>query len=545
MMIKFFSIALFLSLTLTSVSGFCQKNKDVLFRIDSQPQLTTDFLKNYNKNITIVADSSQKDIDNYLKLYVNYKLKVLEAKAIKLDTFPDFIGELSRYKEQLMTPYLKDSLEIERLTKEAYDRTKYEVNASHILIRLDQLALPKDTLVAYQKIESVLQALKNGESFEKLAVKYSEDPSAKTNLGNLGFFKAFGMVYSFENEAYNTKVGEVSKIFRTKFGYHIIKVIDKRLSKGAVKVAHIMLKNGDSISDKSHKVKIDSIYNLLQKGEKFADLAIKYSQDQGTAQNGGELPKFESGKIIKSFADEAFAISKIDSFSKPFKTQFGWHIVKLLEKFPVLSYDDLKSELLENVKRGDRAESIELTVINKLKTSYKITDFEQALAQFYNDDWYQKSDSLDKPILKVQDSMFTQHDFVVYLRFKQLKKAVSNTVYQQFRNRKVIDYYKANLEKTNPEYASAVNEFREGLLLFDIMQNKIWERAQNDSIGLNSFYLLNRTKYPKEFSSLKGEVMNDYQNYLEQNWMRDLRKKYFVKINKLALKRLKNKNKNK
>lgn len=538
-MIKSFIPVLLIFSMLTSFDGFSQKKDKVLFKIDGHPQLVSDFLKNYNTNRDIIADSTQKNIDNYLQLYINFRLKVLEAKAMKLDTLPEFIGELSRYKQQLMIPYLKDSLAIEKLVKEAYERTKYEINASHILIRVDEYAKPADTLIAFQKINKALQDLKNGKSFEEVAKQYSEDPSVKNNQGNLGYFKVFSMVYSFENAAYNTPIGEVSKIFRTRFGYHIVKVVDKRLSQGAVQVAHIMLKNEDILSDKKNKIKIDSLYQLLLKGENFAHIAKKYSQDSGSAQNGGLIPKFEYGKIIKSFADESFALSKIDSFSKPFKTEFGWHIVKLIEKFPVASYDSLKPSLLENVKRGDRAESIEQTVIAKLKKNYKIIDFESALAQFYNDDWYKKADSLNASILKVQDSVYTQHDFVIYLKFKQLKTSVPYFVYQQFRDRKIMDYYKSNLEKSNLEFASAVNDFREGLLLFNVMENQVWVKAQNDSIGLDAYYMLNRNKYPKELKDNKGAIINDYQNYLEQAWILNLRKKYSIDLNKSALKRIK------
>ena len=540
-MIRFFSITLLISLMFTGADGCAQKKHTILFKIDGQPQLVSGFLNNYNKNSDIVADTTQKNVENYLDLYINFKLKVLEAKSMKLDTLPDFIGELARYKQQLMTPYLKDSLAIEKLVKEAYNRTKYEVNASHILIRVDQYAKPADTLIAYQKIDKVWQALKNGTSFEELAIQFSEDPSVKTNKGNLGYFKVFSMVYSFENEAFNTNIGDYSKIFRTRFGYHIIKVIDKRLSQGEVQVAHIMLKNLDSLSEKNNKIKIDSLYELLKKGEKFADIAKKFSQDSGSSQNGGMMPKFEYGKIIKSFADEAFALSRIDSFSKPFKTEFGWHIVKLIKKFPVTGYDELKPGLLEQVKRGDRAETIEQSIISKLRTKFKINDYQSALVMFYTDDWFKKADSLNAPLLKVEDSIYTQQDFVIYLKFKQLKTSVPILVYQQFRDRKIIDYYKANLENTNPEFAASVNEFREGLLLFNVMQKNVWEKAQNDSIGLEAFYRLNRKKYTKEFQDYKGEIMSDYQNYLEQNWVSELRKKHQIVINNSALKKLKKK----
>jgi peptidyl-prolyl cis-trans isomerase SurA len=527
--------ALFLMI---SLSTYSQKKQAILFKIDGKPQLVSDFEKSYTKNIDIVADSSQKKIKNYLDLYIDYKLKVLEAYGLKLDTIDTFKGELSRYKQQLMTPYLKDSMALENLAKEAYNRSKYEVSVSHILIRVDKNAEPKDTLAAYNLIKQAQKAILEGQSFSDVAVKYSQDPSVKRNAGNLGYFKVFKMVYPFENAAYSTPVGKISPIFRTRFGYHILKVNDKRLSKGEVEVAHIMLKNTDSLTTATNKLKIDSIYTQLKNGAKFSDLAKKYSQDLGSAKNGGKLPKFSVGKVIKKFSDESFSLSKVGDFSKPFKTSFGWHIVTLVKKFPVGTYDDMRPKLLSEVKRGERANKIEKSVIEKLKKSYTVSVYKSALADFNKDNWYKNKDSLNQPILKVQDSLFTQKDFVVYLKFKNIKKYFSQAVFNQFKDRKIIDYYKAHLERTNKEYAASVKEFREGLLLFDVMQKQVWQKAKIDSVGLKAFYMLNRIKYPKDFKNHRGEVMNDYQNYLEKNWLVDLRKKYQLDINKKALKKL-------
>jgi peptidyl-prolyl cis-trans isomerase SurA len=532
---SFFTLLFFMAI---SLSTFSQKRKAILFKIDGKPQLVSDFEKNYLKNIDIVADSSQKKIKNYLDLYINYKLKVQAAYNLKLDTLNTFKGELSRYKQQLMMPYLKDSVAIENLAKEAYYRSKYEVNASHILIRVEEGALPKDTLAAYNLISKARKEIVDGQKFRDVAVKYSQDPSVKKNFGNLGYFKVFQMVYPFENAAYKTPVGEISPIFKTRYGYHILKINDKRLSQGEVEVAHIMLKNKDAKSDKANKLKIDSLYTLLKKGQKFSDLAKEYSQDLGSAKNGGKLAKFSAGKIVKEFSDEAFALKNIGDYSKPFKTQYGWHIVTLLKKFPISSYEKMQPELLQKVRRGERAEQIEKSIIDKLKKTYTVLEYKAALADFKKPDWFEHKDSLNKPLLKVQDSIFTQKDLVVYLSFKKIKKYVSNQVYNKFKDRKIIDYYKAHLEETNKEYATAVSEFKEGLLLFDVMQNKVWQKAKTDSIGLKAFYMLNRAKYPKDFKKNRGLIMSDYQSYLEKNWIAFLRKKYPIEINKHALKKL-------
>ncbi len=519
------------------LNGYSQKKRDILFKIDGKPQSVSNFLTNYKKNIDIVADKNQKKINNYLDLYINYKLKILEAKKLKLDTIKAFKEEFQRYKRQLMIPYLKDTVTINRLARQAYDRTKYEVNVSHILIRVNKTALPKDTLTAYKQINKIWHLLKNGSSFISMAKKYSQDPSAKINGGNLGYFGAFTMVYKFENEAYNTPVDSISKPFRTRFGYHIIKVNGKRLSKGEVQVAHIMLKNKNDNDTKKNKIRIDSIYNLLQNGADFKTLAKQFSQDQSSAQKGGLLPKFSNGRIIKSFADQAFALKNIGDYSKPFKTLYGWHIVKLIKKYKILDYKDLKSELINKVKRGDRSKVIKKTLINNLKKKYTIINYKPALNVFYSKSWIEKADSLQKPILKIQDSVFSQHDFVVFLKTKYIKKRITDKIFQTYENQEIINYYKTHLEKTNKSFANTVDSFRDGLLLFNVMQKEVWQKSK-DSTDLQSFYMLNRAKYPKDFKKYRGQVMSDYQNFLEKSWINTLRKNHKIKINKTALKKL-------
>ena len=544
MKVKHFYYIILLIFNMLYLSGYTQKKQAILFKIDGKPQLVSDFLENYHKNIDIVVDKNQKKIDNYLNLYINYKLKILEAKKLKLDTAKAFKEELQRYKNRLMLPYLKDSLTINKLAKEAYNRTKYEVNVSHILIRVSKTAPPKDTIAAYNKIYKIWHLLKRGEDFLSMAKKYSQDPSAKKNGGNLGYFGAFTMVYSFENKAYNTPVDSISKPFRTRFGYHIIKVNNKRLSKGQVQVAHIMLKNRNKNDIKVNKVKIDSIYNLLVKGGDFDLLAKQFSQDQGSAKKGGLLPKFSYGKIVKSFAKQAFALKNIGDFSKPFKTPYGWHIVKLIKKFKLLDYDDLKSELINKIKHSDRSKVIEETLVANLKKKYNIIEYKSALPIFYKSNWVQSADSLKKPLLKIQDSILGQQDLIAFLKAKHFKKAISNNLYQQFKNKEIINYYKAHLERTNPGFANAVNNFRNGLLLFDVMQKEVWQKSKLDTIGLKAYYMLNRTKYPKDFKNHKGLIINDYQNFLEKSWINTLRKKHKIKVNKSVLKKLKKSIKN-
>jgi peptidyl-prolyl cis-trans isomerase SurA len=219
-----------------------QNKKDkVLLTIENKPVYVSEFLRVYNKNKEVVSQENKKDINEYLDLFINYKLKLRQAYDLKLDTVPSYIKEFTKYKEQLIEPFLKDRNVTDNLVREAYDRMKQEVKASHILVKLDAHALPKDTLKAYNKLIEAREKILKGADFEVVAKEYSEDPSAKKNGGDLGYFTAFSMVYRFENAAYTTNIGDISMPFKTNFGYHIVKVNDKRASKGEVKVAHIMV----------------------------------------------------------------------------------------------------------------------------------------------------------------------------------------------------------------------------------------------------------------------------------------------------------------
>ena len=293
---------------------FSQKKSKVLLTIDGEKITVSDFKRVYEKNLDAIDNEDAKDVEKNLDLYINYKLKVKEAYHIKLDTLPSYRKEIETYKNQLSAPYMQDTVFINKLVKDAYFRTKNEVKAQHILIKTPKSLTPKDTLLAYQKITEIRNRVLNGEDFEIVARETSEDPSArddaksgrKGNNGNLGYFSAFRMLYSFETAAYNTKVGEVSKPFRTRYGYHILKVDAFRTSKGEVEVAHILL------NDKGAKGEelINDIYKKLQADEQFKALARKYSDDTGTKTKGGKLRKFGTGVMVKPFEEVAFSLQK-------------------------------------------------------------------------------------------------------------------------------------------------------------------------------------------------------------------------------------------
>lgn len=534
--------ALLIALLCVSSITFSQKKDKVLMTIGDEKVLVSDFRRVYEKNLDAIDNEEEKDIQKNIELYINYRLKVKEAYRLKLDTLPSYKKEIESYRNQLSMPYLQDSAYINKLVKDAYFRIKNEVKAKHILVRTPSVATPKDTLEAFNKIKNIREKILKGEDFEKVAVEFSEDPSAKGdsingrpgNKGNLGYFSAFRMVFPFEDAAYKTKVGEVSTPFKTRFGYHILQVDSIRKSKGEVEVAHIL------ITDKTEKGEklINEVYDRLQKDEQFKTLAREYSDDEGTKTKGGVLRKFGTGVMVKPFEDAAFGLEKEDTYSKPFKTQFGWHIVYLIKKHPVDSFEKLQPELLQKVRSDERAQLSQMAVIQKLRKKYSITENESAKSIFDNKNIRNISkDSLQSEILKINEQSISQEKFVNYIKNKKGKAVFE--LYEDFKNDEILNYYKANLEKSEPEFAATLQEYKDGLLLFELMQQTIWEKSTKDSLGLKTYFDKNLSKYSSDdLAKVKGEVMNDYQNFIENNWIAELRKNVIIAIDNKQLKNL-------
>jgi peptidyl-prolyl cis-trans isomerase SurA len=336
--------------------GAFAQNTNTLMTVGSDKVGKQEFENVFKKNNSkMAANPDEKTLREYLDLYINFKLKVLEAKSFGMDTAASFKKELAGYRKQLAAPYLTDKEVTEQLINEAYDRSKKEIRASHILINCKEDASAKDTLAAYNKIMAIRKKiLEKKEDFGKVAMESSEDPSAKTNKGDLGFFSVFAMVYSFENACYKAKQGTVTMPFRTKYGYHIVKVVDSRPAQGEVKVAHIMLRATAKLSKEDslrNQNKINEVYNLLTSGQKFEELAKQYSEDKGSAKNGGILPVFGTGKMVPEFESEAFALKNVNDYSKPFTTSYGWHIVKLVERKSLPSFDAAKADIKAKISR--------------------------------------------------------------------------------------------------------------------------------------------------------------------------------------------------
>lgn len=503
-----FKSCLLISLFVLGLAN-AQKQGEVLFSINGKPTGTAEFLRVYQKNLDLVLDENQKDIETYLQTYIDYKLKVNEAYNLGLHKKESYVNEFNGYKKQLAKGYLADKNTSEALVAEAYQRLLFEVNADHILVRVDEFAPPKDTLEAFNKIHEIHKQL-TPENFEEQRQKVNDGTSV---LGEkLGYFSVFTMVYPFESMAYTTPVGAISKPFRTRFGYHIIKVNDKKKNPGEVEVAHIMVfKTKPDEPQFNPQQRINDIYQKLKSGEGFESLAKLYSDDKSSGFNGGNLPRFGTGKINSPvFEQKAFTIEE-GKYSEPFETEFGWHILKGIKKYPIGGFEQEKAALQEKVNRDQRSSIVTENFVNKLKSEYNFKEdiwvkkslFALVDSSFTQKKWQKPVHTklLDKTLFSLRGLTVTANEFANHLLEIQphlrpeKPEIIVPKIYKQFVQDKVLGYHEANLENINEEYAAIVNEYREGLLLFDLMQEKIWDKARTDTLALKAYFENNREKY--------------------------------------------------
>lgn len=488
-------------------------NDPVLVTIAGMPVTKSEFERVYYKNNNKATADDEKSIRDYMELFINYKLKVKEAEALKMDTSKAFTDELIGYRKQLAQPYLTDQNVNDNLIREAYDRLQKDVRASHILIKVSQDALPKDTLAAYNRIMKIRERLIKGADFAKMARDSSEDPSAKENGGDLGYFTGLQMVYPFETAAYNTKPGQISMPVRTRFGYHLIKVADVRPAVGEIHTAHIMIRvnanDPDSVKNEA-KRKIFEIYNKLKSGEKFEDLAKQYSDDKGTAMNGGVLPWFGTGKMVPEFEKAAFALSKDGDYTEPVQTPYGWHIIKRLEKRGIPSFEDKKNEIKNQIMRDSRSELGKASLVARIKNENGFKEniaakdeFIKSLDSTLANGTFNDSVALKKikTIFTLGGKNYTTFDFAQFLAKHQTKRtgissqAIAHSQYEHFVEDVCISHEESQLDRKYPEFHSLMNEYRDGILLFDLTDKMVWSKAVKDTTGLENFYDKNKNNY--------------------------------------------------
>ncbi len=640
-------------ISIFSLSVFSQTNDPVLLQVANEKVTKNEFVKIFEKNNVKNEKADKEALEEYLDLFVNFRLKVTEAKSLGMDTIKSFRDELAGYRKQLAAPYLSDEQANDKLIEESYERRRYDLRASHILVRVDKLASAADTLAAWNKIMALRNRIVKGEDFGKVALSGSEDPSAKDrdadgqkmkgNRGDLGFFSAFDMVYPFETAAYKANLNEVSMPVRTDFGYHLIKVTDKIPSIGKVQLAHIILvfpANG-SLED-SLKVadSANRAFKLLKSGSDFGDVAKKFSDDLSTANKGGVLPWFGVNRLLPDFVFAVQRMKKGD-FSDPFKTSFGWHIIKLVDSKPLGTLEEEKDDLKKRISRNDRNMVSQTGFIAKTKANYGFTENLESLYELskkvtdsiFTASWkIEEAAGLDKKVFTIGVKSFTQQDIARHLATTQRqgeKHDIMAYVLQQYNafvDDAVIKYADSQLEQENPDFKALIGEYHDGILLFDLTDKKVWSKAVKDTLGLQHFYdqtknnylwdsrldasvltikdpsiikslnkqikkgatdqqilakfnrdtiqkvIIERKKFvkdenmyikdiewkqgisklmpmadnenvlvvvhkvvppePKELNEIRGAITADYQNYLEKEWISELRRKYQVNVNR-------------
>jgi len=504
--------------SLSIVFGAFSQNDPVIMTIAGKPITKSEFLQIYLKN-NPDPKFDKASLDEYVELFKKFKLKVVEAEALGYDTIPKLVRELEGYKKQLALPYLVDSVKNQELVREAYDRLQTEVRASHILLNANEKTSPEDTLKIYNRLLEMKKRIENGEDFATIAMASggSDDPSAASNGGDLGFFTAFQMVYPFEDAAFKTEVGKVSMPFRTRFGYHILQVTDKRPARGTMDAAHIMIRITKENTEEevtAAKEKANEIYELLKNGENFEDLVRKFSDDASSTSKGGVLPTFGSGaatRMVPAFEDAAFELKKDGDFSAPLRTDYGYHIIKRIKWNPTPSFDEMKKELEGRVSRDTRSKLTQASFVEKLKKEYAfkmknnkpVVWFEKVLdSTYYAGKFDAGSVSAAKPIFTLDGKKFTQKDFAVYLEnnYRSASRNMSEREmileqYGKWEKDAILEYEESKLAQKYPAYKALLTEYHDGILLYEVMSDLVWNKAMKDTSGLKNYYESNKTKY--------------------------------------------------
>ncbi len=494
--------------TFCRISG---QEDDILLTIGDREITRGEFERIYQKNNSS-AVYDNKSVEDYLELFINFKLKVIEAENLGYDTAKSFISELAGYREQLAKPYFEDKEYAGKLLKEAYDRTLHEVSASHILVRVDKDASPSDTLQGYKKLMDIRKRILKGESFADVARATSDDPSAKTNGGYLGWFCAFQMIYPFENAAYNTKVGDISLPVRTRYGYHILKVNGKRESLGKIRIAHILVygSENDSAAREQGRKKIYECYDRLKNGADFGDLAAEFSGDTKTASMGGDLGWIRSGVIPDKLELKIFSLQDSGDYTEPLATNYGFHIFRLLGKEPLEPFEVLKPELERKLSMDARGRQNEKMLVERIKKENNFRLYRENLQpvvdilddSVYEGDWDTTlAGDLVNPVISFGDRDYSQKEFAHFIAAKKSYNTgytfeeIVNERLQEFTSEKAVEYEKSMLEVKHPEFKNLMEEYHDGILLFNLTDDMVWSKAVRDTAGLQAFHERNKNNY--------------------------------------------------
>ncbi len=489
----------------------------VILSIGDRKFTTDEFFQSFTKNQFSDDTSKSTNIREYLQLYTNLKLKVIAAQSAGKDTTAEFREEMASFRKQLAQPYLSDKVFVENLVAEAYERLKQEVRASHILIPVSPDASPDDTLSAYRAAIALRSRILQQEiTFEEAATRFSKDALSSPKGGDLGYFTVFQTVYPFENAAYTSPIGKITDPVRTGAGYHLIKVNDRRASRGKVQVAHILVRispNATSEGKAAAKSKIEKAHSLLQQ-EAWEVVCRDYSDEPTTKDNGGILHEFGTGAMTPAFEEVAFSLKRVGDISQPFLSNYGWHIVKLINRKPIESFTELAPQLRQKVTTDSRGELIREALITKLRASSKMTEIAPikaaAMAQIdtslLRGKWKFKTPlnaSIEnKTLVQIDNQPYSVNHFFEYVYNRQQPTPAGTSLpilaeryFRQFVNQKLVEIEEANLEKKYPEFKALMTEMRDGVLYTQAMETNVLERSLTDSLGQKQYWEQNKANY--------------------------------------------------
>lgn len=519
-MLNRFLILLFASFLATGL--FAQKDDPVLFSIDDKPVHLSEFKYIYSKTNGDKADYSKASLQEYLELYTNFKLKVNKAKAMRLDTISSLKQELDGYRRQLADSYLIDREVTEKLVDEAYERTKQDVDVSHIMISLPANASPADTLAAFTKIMEAKKKLEGGEDFAATAMVYSTDKSVNKNMGHIGFVTALfpNGFYSLETAAYNGPIGKLQGPIRTNGGYHLLMVHGRRPARGEIEVAHIMVRLDKFPDGIKARWAVDSLYNALQGGAEFEELARASSMDQATASKGGYIGFFGINRYERAFEDAAFSLKNDGDYTMPIQTSIGWHIIKRISLKQNEPFTVVKSRLQNQIKQDARYEAARLKMIERIKKESNFTEDRTTLnnfiatleadttKSFLTYRWKAPETPSTKPLFSFGNAhKMTLGDFEDYAAKASRKRQqmsgsgieeTVNTLYSDFVSETALKHEEKLLDTKYPEFKSLMREYEEGVMLFEVTKMEVWDKASADSVGLAAFFEKNKANYKWE-----------------------------------------------
>ncbi len=554
----------------------CNRANKTLAEIGDEKITLGEYEKQYLKTVTSIDSAKNKSIDDkrtFLNLYINFRLKVKDARDRGLLNNPDIQKDIAEYKKNFAPTYLVDKEVVEAEIKKLYEHKKEEVRASHILINLAEHPTPQDSIAAYQKADSVIQKLKKGESFESLAEQYSQDRTAKTNKGDLYYFTGGMTVDEFEDAVYNLKVGDYTKEpVRTVFGLHIIKLTDRKPRFESIRASHILIQDkkdstGKIIDSAATYQRALDAYNKAKNGEDFATLVSQYSEDPGTKTNGGDLGYFDRRRLAQQLDSVVFLL-KVGDVAGPIKTQFGWHIIKKTDEKQFQPFDKQKESLKTDFKRTKKFKDMYQAFVDDLKKKYNYKfsddgfvflkaklDSTKTISDYNLDSLFTGADK-DRIIAVFDDGKITVNDIVTNLSVNRdyqrsilnnqtLTQIVNSASEQAILNKRAIE---SKIEKDD-EYMAAMHEYENGLLVFRVDQDELWSKVKISDADMKSFYDGNQNKYmkadstgkqvPKKFEDAKPEISNELQQVkfkdIEKAYIEALKQKYPVKIHEDVL----------